>query len=75
MQARIVPPPTIGDPTRRHQSVREAAVYLGVSESTIRRTARRLGVRRFAGRAVAGTLLIAAHPFDIAIVFAEGGAR
>lgn len=71
MTASLVPAPTSTDPTRMHCSVAAAARVLGVSQSTIRRAGRKLGIRRFSGRTVAGAMLIARHPYDIVIVYSR----
>ncbi len=54
----IIPVAEINDGTRAHLTLTEAAERLGVAPGTIRRNARRLGVRRIHGRTVAAGLLI-----------------
>lgn len=49
----------------------EAAEKLGVSEATIRRTARQLGVKRIAGRAVAGFVKWDRHPVPVCMPYSE----
>jgi transposase-like protein len=54
-------------------SVADAARKLGVSESTIRQTARKLGVRKIAGRSVCGFVVWARRhgPLDVTLAVHE----
>lgn len=49
----------------------EAAQRLGVSESTVRRAVRKLGVRRIAGATVTGFVRFAHHPVDVSMPYSE----
>jgi hypothetical protein len=51
--------PTVGD----------AAKSLGVSGSTIRRKAAKLGVRKLSGRSVAGFVLFESHPVPVVVAY------
>lgn len=61
MTATLIPAAAINQDLYQHLSVTEAARYLGVSASTIRRAAKRLGVQRIGGRTVRGGILIEAR--------------
>ncbi len=52
-------------------NVAEAAQYLRVSESTIRKVAKRLGVRRIKGRSVAGVILFDSSPVAVTLSFSS----
>lgn len=77
MNITLIPAANVNDGVRAHLSVREAATRLGISESAIRRAARRAGVTSIAGPAVAGGILIDARPVPIVITYsaAKGGSR
>ena len=72
MNARLV---TIAERDRvvsSHLSIDDAARVLRVSDSTLRRVVRRLGVRRIAGPTVAGFILVdepTLHRLPIAIAY------
>ena len=58
--------------TYRHShSAADAAEMLGVSESAVRRTAKRLGVKRIAGIAVAGMIRFSASRFDVVLPYSK----
>lgn len=69
MRIELIPAAAINDGVRHHVSVTDAAAILGTSESTIRRAARRLGVRRITGRTVRGGILIDRHPVPVVIAY------
>lgn len=71
IRASLIPAAHVNDGVRDHLSVAEAAVALGVHDSTIYRAARRLGVQRISGRTVRGGILIEAHPVPIVIVYSR----
>ena len=50
-------------------TVAEAAAKLGVSESAIRRAARRLGVRKISGPTVAGFVRFSSQPIDVVLPY------
>lgn len=49
----------------------EAAKALGVSESTVRRVSRQLGVKKFGGPTIAGFVRFASHPVDVSMPYSE----
>jgi len=55
---RLIAVEQINDGVRAHVDADEAARYMGISMSTFYQRARRLGVRRIAGRTVHGGILI-----------------
>jgi len=67
----LVPTAEINTGIRAHVSVSEAARRLGVSETTVRRAIRALGVTRVSGRTVAGGILIDASPVPMVIAYAR----
>ena len=70
MYAEIITPEAAQATTARvAHNVAEAAQYLRVSESTIRKVAKRLGVRRIKGRSVAGVILFDASPVAVTLPF------
>jgi len=71
LSATLIPGSEINNGVRAHVSVAEAAKMLGVSEATVRRAARRLGVRRIAGRTIRGGMLIDRSPVPLLIAYAE----
>lgn len=71
MQITLIPVEQINTGIRAHYSVAEAARALHVSEASIRRAAKRAGVRRIAGSTVRGGILIDARPVPIVIAYAE----
>ena len=50
-------------------SVKDAAKALGVSESTVRKAARKLGVKQVSGRSVAGFVLFERHPVSVSLSY------
>jgi hypothetical protein len=50
-------------------NVAEAAKKLGVSERMIRKTAKQLGVKKIAGRGVAGFVKFDVHPINVVLPF------
>ena len=52
-------------------TITEAAKTLNCTETTIRRCAKKLGVRKIKGQTAAGFILIASHPVDVAIAYHE----
>lgn len=69
MQITLIPVAEVNEGTKSHLSLAEAAQALGVSESTIRRAARKAGVRKIAGRTVRGGIVIDRHPIPIVIAY------
>lgn len=65
----LIPATEINDGVRDHLSVAEAARTMRVSETAIRRAAKKAGVRKIAGRTVRGGILIAAYPVPIVITY------
>jgi excisionase family DNA binding protein len=65
----LIPASEVNNGTKIHCSVREAAKILGVSDSTIRRAARKAGVKRISGSSVRGGILIDRHPFALVIAY------
>jgi DeoR/GlpR family transcriptional regulator of sugar metabolism len=49
----------------------EAAAKLGVAETTIRRECRKAGVKKIAGRTVAGFVRFTSQPVDVVLPFSE----
>lgn len=71
IKAELIGAGEINNGVRLHLSVAEAAKRLGVSESAIRYSARRLGVIRFSGKSVRGGVLIRSAPADIVITYSH----
>ena len=72
MDIKLIATAEINSPNARarsHETVRGAAEYLGVSETTIRQAAYRLGVKRISGRTVAGAILIDGGRVDLCISY------
>jgi IS30 family transposase len=69
MKVTLIPTAEINAGLKQHFSVAEAAAHLGVAESTIRRAAKKAGVKKIAGRSVRGGILIAARPVPIVITY------
>lgn len=69
MQITLIPVAEVNEGTKSHLSLTEAAQALGVSESTIRRAARKAGVKKIAGRTVRGGIVIERHPIPIVIAY------
>lgn len=69
MTITLIPAHEINTGVRAHVSVGEAARMIGVSEATIRRHAKRAGVRKIAGRGVHGGILIDRHPVPLVIAY------
>ena len=72
IQMTLIPASEINHGVRHHCSLSEAAALLSVSESALRRAARRLGVTRIHGPSVRGGLLIARSPADVVITYHAG---
>ena len=69
MKVTLITAEEINNGVRAHVSVAEAAERLEVSESTIRRAAKRAGVNKIAGRTVRGGILIDAYPVPMVITY------
>lgn len=67
----LIPVAEVNQGVRAHVNVAEAAAKIGCSEATIRRAAKRAGVKRIAGRVVAGGILIDTNPVPMVIVYAD----
>lgn len=65
----LIPTAEINTGVRAHVNVAEAAKRLGVSESTVRRAIRALGVTRVSGRTVRGGILIDAGRVPMVIAY------
>lgn len=65
----LIPAAELNNGTRHHCNVTEAAKLLGVTESAIRRAAKRAGVRKIAGQTVRGGILIDRHPVPVVIAY------
>ena len=72
MNITLISTSEINNGVRHHCTLAEAAGKLGVSVSTIRRAAKRAGVRKIAGRTVCGGILIDRHPVPVVITYSAG---
>lgn len=71
MTAKIITAEAAYEMTARvAHNVAEAAEYLRVSESTVRKVAKRLGVRRIQGQSAAGFVLFDSSPVAVVLPFA-----
>ena len=72
MNADLIPAKEQYEMTTSYVSnVKEAAERLEVSETTIRQTAKRLGVKKISGPTVAGFVLFASSPVDVSMPYFE----
>lgn len=60
-----------GTSVYRHMTLAEASRHVQVSESTIRRHAKRAGVQRISGRTVAGGIVIDASPVPVCVTYSK----
>jgi DeoR/GlpR family transcriptional regulator of sugar metabolism len=57
------------DLARCAYTAKEAADMLGVSEATVRRVAKSLGVNKISGRVIAGFVRFPSHPVDVSMPY------